>query len=74
MSLVDNEDVQEGYLCPVCVKDLGSFKKLQDHFEQVHSNDNRDGFGQVKGFFENYLIILFKILLIYIMLKLICYN
>jgi len=43
------QDVREGFLCPICVKDLGSFHKLQNHFESTHSAEDKAVFEQVKG-------------------------
>ena len=51
MSLLKQDDVKEGFLCPICVQDLGSFQKLQVHFENVHSTEDKDNFKQLKGFF-----------------------
>uniref|UniRef100_A0A3B4B6I9 C2H2-type domain-containing protein n=1 Tax=Periophthalmus magnuspinnatus TaxID=409849 RepID=A0A3B4B6I9_9GOBI len=34
-------EVKEGFLCPLCLKDLQSFYQLQDHYEEEHSGDDR---------------------------------
>ncbi|XP_056585726.1 rabenosyn-5 [Triplophysa dalaica] len=48
-SLEDSSEVKEGFLCPLCLKDLQSFYQLQDHFEEEHSGDNRHVSGQLKS-------------------------
>lgn len=40
--------VQEGFLCPMCMKDLGDFVQLQQHFSDVHT-DKEDVFFPIKG-------------------------
>lgn len=42
-------DVKEGFLCPLCLKDLHSFYQLQDHYEEEHSGDDRHVRGQLKS-------------------------
>ncbi|XP_036434848.1 rabenosyn-5 [Colossoma macropomum] len=42
-------EVKEGFLCPLCLKDLQSFYQLQDHYEEEHSGDNRHVGGQIKS-------------------------
>ncbi|MCI4381083.1 hypothetical protein PGIGA_G00247610 [Pangasianodon gigas] len=42
-------EVKEGFLCPLCLKDLQSFYQLQDHYEEAHSGDNRHVGGQLKS-------------------------
>ncbi|XP_029291649.1 rabenosyn-5 [Cottoperca gobio] len=42
-------DVKEGFLCPLCLKDLQSFYQLQDHYEEEHSGDDRHVRGQLKN-------------------------
>ncbi|TNN44105.1 Rabenosyn-5 [Liparis tanakae] len=41
-------EVKEGFLCPLCLKDLQSFYQLQDHYEEEHSGDDRHVRGQLK--------------------------
>ncbi|XP_059379696.1 rabenosyn-5-like isoform X1 [Carassius carassius] len=48
-SLEDTPDVKEGFLCPLCLKDLQSFYQLQGHYEDEHSGDNRHVGGQLKS-------------------------
>lgn len=47
-SLDDPGEVREGFLCPLCLKDLQSFYQLQSHYEEEHSED-RDVKGQIKS-------------------------
>ncbi|XP_069353758.1 rabenosyn-5 [Eulemur rufifrons] len=48
-SLDDPGDVREGFLCPLCLKDLQSFYQLQSHYEEEHSGEDRDVKGQIKS-------------------------
>ncbi|XP_068109136.1 rabenosyn-5 isoform X2 [Hyperolius riggenbachi] len=41
-------EVREGFLCPLCLKDLQSFYQLQSHYEEEHSSEDRDVKGQLK--------------------------
>ncbi|KAH8021450.1 hypothetical protein HPB51_015846 [Rhipicephalus microplus] len=43
-------DVKEGYLCPICVEDLGNFEELTAHFEANHAAGERDVLHSLKGF------------------------
>lgn len=47
-SLDDPGEVREGFLCPLCLKDLQSFYQLQSHYEEEHLED-RDVKGQIKN-------------------------
>uniref|UniRef100_A0A9L0IZ03 C2H2-type domain-containing protein n=1 Tax=Equus asinus TaxID=9793 RepID=A0A9L0IZ03_EQUAS len=47
-SLDDPGEVREGFLCPLCLKDLQSFYQLQSHYEEEHSGEDRDVKGQIK--------------------------
>lgn len=44
-------EVKEGFLCPLCLKDLQSFYQLQDHYEEEHSGEDRHVRGQLKSEF-----------------------
>ncbi|CAK8675954.1 unnamed protein product [Clavelina lepadiformis] len=44
--------IREGFLCPICVQDLGSFHKLQNHFESFHTAEDKAVFDQIKGLFS----------------------
>ncbi|XP_007948786.1 rabenosyn-5 [Orycteropus afer afer] len=48
-SLDDPGEVREGFLCPLCLKDLQSFYQLQSHYEDEHSGEDRDVRGQIKS-------------------------
>ncbi|KAK8788826.1 hypothetical protein V5799_021398 [Amblyomma americanum] len=43
-------EVKEGYLCPICVEDLGNFEELTAHFEANHAAGERDVLHSLKGF------------------------
>ncbi|BFZ10752.1 hypothetical protein BsWGS_13791 [Bradybaena similaris] len=45
-------DIIEGFLCPICMKDLGTVTQLQGHFEDEHSSEDKAVFQQLKGFFD----------------------
>ncbi|XP_067400447.1 rabenosyn-5 [Emydura macquarii macquarii] len=45
----DPVEVREGFLCPLCLKDLQSFYQLQSHYEEEHSSDDRDVKGQLRN-------------------------
>jgi len=51
-------EIREGFLCPICVQDLGSVIQLQDHFELVHAGEDRAVLNQLKGY---QLILLFLV-------------
>ncbi|XP_036390268.1 rabenosyn-5 [Megalops cyprinoides] len=42
-------EVKEGFLCPLCLKDLQSFYQLQDHYEEEHAGEDRHVKGQIKS-------------------------
>ncbi|XP_071983306.1 rabenosyn-5 [Engystomops pustulosus] len=42
-------EVREGFLCPLCLKDLQSFYQLQSHYEEEHSTEDWDVKGQLKN-------------------------
>lgn len=41
--------MKEGFLCPLCLKDLQSFYQLQGHYEEEHSGDDRHVRGQLRS-------------------------
>ena len=45
----DPGEVREGFLCPLCLKDLQSFYQLQSHYEEEHSTEDKDVKGQLKS-------------------------
>lgn len=47
--LDDPGEVREGFLCPLCLKDLQSFHQLQTHYEEEHAGEDRDVRGQIKS-------------------------
>ncbi|KAM8994421.1 rabenosyn-5 [Ara ararauna] len=42
-------EMREGFLCPLCLKDLQSFYQLQTHYEEEHSREDRDVKAQLKN-------------------------
>lgn len=42
-------EVREGFLCPMCMKDLETVTMLQGHFEEEHSNEDKDVLQQLRG-------------------------
>ncbi|NWS62500.1 RBNS5 protein, partial [Chunga burmeisteri] len=45
----DPGEMREGFLCPLCLKDLQSFYQLQSHYEEEHSGEDRDVKGQLRS-------------------------
>jgi rabenosyn-5 len=45
-------EVQEGFLCPLCMKDLGTQKLLQTHFIDEHSMEDPIKGQNIKGMFD----------------------
>ncbi|KAL3851951.1 hypothetical protein ACJMK2_015641 [Sinanodonta woodiana] len=46
-------EIREGFLCPVCMKDLGTVTQLQSHFEEAHSSTEDKAVGhQIKELFD----------------------
>ena len=42
-------EIREGFLCPICMKDLGSVADLTDHFEDEHAEEDKAVLKQFKG-------------------------
>lgn len=47
----DNEEVLEGFLCPICKEDLKSSDRLTAHFDSAHSDDDQDLLKSFKDIF-----------------------
>ena len=47
---MENDDIKEGFICPMCMKDLGNASVLQRHFEESHSED-KDTLRRMRGMF-----------------------
>ncbi|OXB55776.1 hypothetical protein ASZ78_014319 [Callipepla squamata] len=45
----DAAEMREGFLCPLCLKDLQAFQQLRAHYEEEHSGDDRDVRGQLRS-------------------------
>ena len=48
---MESDDIKEGFLCPMCLKDLRSASLLRKHFEDSHSDD-KDTLRHIRGMFE----------------------
>lgn len=44
-------EILEGFLCPICVQDLGSLAQLHDHFDLAHVGEDKALLNQIKGLF-----------------------
>ncbi|NXK16664.1 RBNS5 protein, partial [Arenaria interpres] len=45
----DPGEVREGFLCPLCLKDLQALHQLQAHYEEEHSSEDRDVRAQLRN-------------------------
>ncbi|NXK46957.1 RBNS5 protein, partial [Chauna torquata] len=45
----DPGEVREGFLCPLCRKDLQSLRQLQSHYEEEHAGEDGDVRGQLRN-------------------------
>ncbi|NXC25847.1 RBNS5 protein, partial [Campylorhamphus procurvoides] len=45
----DPGEVREGFLCPLCLKDLQAFRQLQEHYEEQHPGEDRDVRAQLRN-------------------------
>ncbi|NXL85742.1 RBNS5 protein, partial [Alectura lathami] len=45
----DPGEMREGFLCPLCLKDLQAFRQLQAHYEEEHSGEDRAVRGQLRN-------------------------
>ena len=52
-SASSSSEIREGFLCPICMCDLGSFAQLSVHFDTAHSGEDRDALQQLKELFGN---------------------
>lgn len=59
MAAANEEEILEGFLCPICKADLKSPSQLTSHFESLHSEDQdvlrslKDVFGKAKKIILN---------------------
>ncbi|XP_019633321.1 PREDICTED: rabenosyn-5-like [Branchiostoma belcheri] len=52
MAASDSGDIREGFLCPICMKDLQTVQQLQNHFEEAHNTEaDKQVFQHLKGLF-----------------------
>ncbi|KAJ7370738.1 Rabenosyn-5 [Desmophyllum pertusum] len=47
---MEDDEIKEGFICPMCMKDLGNALVLQKHFEESHSED-KDTLHRMRGMF-----------------------
>lgn len=47
--MATSAEVREGFLCPMCMKDLGTVTQLQSHFEEAHSTEDKVVFNHLRG-------------------------
>ncbi|KAJ7417303.1 rabenosyn-5 isoform X3 [Willisornis vidua] len=45
----DPGEVREGFLCPLCLKDLQAFRQLQAHYEEQHPGEERHVRAQLRN-------------------------
>ena len=51
----ENGEIREGFLCPICMQDLGTVYQLQQHFEEAHnSEEDHHVLQSFKGSFLSY--------------------
>lgn len=48
---MEEENIKEGFICPVCMKEFSIPAQLQSHFEDLHSEDH-DALRQIRGMFR----------------------
>lgn len=48
---VDDCEVREGFICPICHRDFGNHSRLLEHFESAHSNEDKAVLQSFKEFF-----------------------
>lgn len=46
-------EIREGFLCPICMCDLGTLAQLSVHFDSAHSGEDRDALQSLKELFGN---------------------
>ena len=47
--MATSAEIREGFLCPMCMKDLGTVTQLQSHFEEAHSSEDKAVFNHLRG-------------------------
>ena len=48
---MNDEEIKEGFICPICMKEFSIPAHLQKHFEDAHSGDH-DALRQIRGIFD----------------------
>lgn len=63
MAAVEQNSVKEGFLCPICHKDMRSPNNLITHFQDLHSEE-QDILKSIKGkgfhFYNKYYVCFFR--------------
>ena len=49
VAMATSAEIREGFLCPMCMKDLGTVTQLQSHFEESHSTEDKAVFNHLRG-------------------------
>lgn len=52
VTMATSAEIREGFLCPMCMKDLGTVTQLQSHFEEAHSTEDKAVFNHLRGLFD----------------------
>lgn len=53
---MDGNEIRQGFLCPLCMEDLGGLEQLHQHVDTVHSTEvNTDAVNLIKGLSYFYL-------------------
>lgn len=48
---MDDDEIKEGFICPMCMKSFNLPTDLTKHFEDFHSED-KDALRQIRGMFD----------------------
>ncbi|XP_004348891.1 hypothetical protein CAOG_02141 [Capsaspora owczarzaki ATCC 30864] len=49
----DTATIVQGMLCPMCMKDLRTITKLQEHWEEAHANEDKAIFSTLTSWFKS---------------------
>jgi rabenosyn-5 len=49
---MEENEIRQGFICPLCMEDLGELERLHQHVDNVHSaEENKDTINLIKGVF-----------------------
>jgi rabenosyn-5 len=49
---MEENEIRQGFICPLCMEDLGELEKLHQHVDNVHSaEETKDTINLIKGIF-----------------------